>query len=627
MQFLLLFFLLTWSHAAPASPVLDKLHNYLVYYGTWNETKIQQALNFEMIILSPGLDDKNIDEKLITRLKKGKDGVLGTKDDILVLAYISIGEDSHIERGARELKAGYRGPVYQDNSGKMVVSNNGFREWYVDEVKYVIGKDKNKIWGEDGLPKTKAGHDGIPDENGKWHSYPVDVSNSEWQDDLHKKMKLYVDTYKCDGLFLDTVDTASPWGSYGYQQPAMVDLIVKIRSWFPKTVIVMNRGLFLFEKYGALLNKNVDGVMFESYVSEWDWYNNIGVPHRWFLSNELILRKHIKPLSMQKDGINVLFLNYFNQFQPEAPFFNYSLSQTNDIKGIHYVSDPTLVKISPKYEIVQQPTLPMQSLPPLIDFKIDMKEWHTGDPQRHVWFSLRKSTDPYSQYPFMWLVPPGNELNLSDVPSGSYKLDVRVVNTQGKLLKSGQADIVIPTQDRPQKVQNLQVQVHDKGLQLSWDAVAGADKYLIKWGSDRFAMRDEVFARGATSKFFPDLKNDKVYYFSVAAASGRKIGYPSDLSFAAPTKTTPPLAPTLTSAEFVNGCIELQWQANKEVSGFLVYVDPIELSQGLPIAVAASETKYCAKVLKPGTYVVRLSAHDERNNESPTTKSVMVKVK
>jgi len=612
--YLLMFF----SGSAFASEALNKLSNYMVYYGVWDETKIQQAFEFELVILAPGPTDANIDANLVSRLKKGKDGVAGTKDDIIVLAYISIGEDVNIERGPRQLKDGYRGPVYEGTNGKMVQGNNGFREWYLDEVEYAFTKDHNKIWGEDGLPKTTKGHDKIPDENGKWHSFNVNVGNADWHALLQKKMTVYLDSYKCDGLFLDTVDTASPWNAYGYLQQAMVDLLVSIRGWFPKTTLVMNRGLFLFEKYGETLNHNIDGVMFESYLNDWDWYNKIGVPLKWFGANEHTLYNDIKPLNQQKNGITVLFLHYLDPTQPEAPLFYYSMSRTADLNAIHYIADPTLAQINHPYYVIKQKTMPEMPLRPMQGLRIPIDDWK-NTPRTYMWYSLKNKVGPgFQRTPFLWLVPAAKFLDLADITPGDYDLEVHQVDPRGNLLRSAHASINIPAQDRPAMVPGVELQVRDGSLRLSWTAVPGADKYLIKWGSNRFALRDEVTV-SQTENIFTNLKNNTVYYFKVAALSGKKIGYPSDVNYAAPTNTTPPKTPQLMSVKVTKNCIDVQWVASTDVAGYLIYADPVGLTQGLALQIPQGQTSSCVSVPKPGKYVVRLAGYDANNNESPST--------
>lgn len=69
------------------------------------------------------------------------------------------------------------GPISRDKNGKFIFSNNGFRNWYLDQRMLMRSKSGDKVWGQDGLPQTAAGHDDLPDENGKWNSYFVNIAD------------------------------------------------------------------------------------------------------------------------------------------------------------------------------------------------------------------------------------------------------------------------------------------------------------------------------------------------------------------------------------------------------------------------------------------------------------------
>src|SRR5271167_4288825 len=64
---------------------------YLIYYGNWTASQVDYArTNYHLVILHPA---SNITSNQIATIKRGRDNIAGTADDVLVLAYLSIGED------------------------------------------------------------------------------------------------------------------------------------------------------------------------------------------------------------------------------------------------------------------------------------------------------------------------------------------------------------------------------------------------------------------------------------------------------------------------------------------------------------------------------------------------------
>src|SRR5579859_7963219 len=70
---------------------LNTSQPYLIYYGNWTAGQVDYArTNYHVVILHPA---SNITSNQIATIKRGKDNIAGTADDVLVLAYLSIGED------------------------------------------------------------------------------------------------------------------------------------------------------------------------------------------------------------------------------------------------------------------------------------------------------------------------------------------------------------------------------------------------------------------------------------------------------------------------------------------------------------------------------------------------------
>ena len=72
-------------------PWLNAKTPYLIYYGNWTTSMVNYArTNYRMVILHPGSD---VTPAQISTIRSGPDGILGTADDVKVLAYLSVGED------------------------------------------------------------------------------------------------------------------------------------------------------------------------------------------------------------------------------------------------------------------------------------------------------------------------------------------------------------------------------------------------------------------------------------------------------------------------------------------------------------------------------------------------------
>lgn len=615
---------------AAGSNRLDGIKNYLVYYGQdWSKKQIEKALEFDLVIIHPGRDNNNINAELVQRLKSGKDGKRGTADDILVLAYISVGEDENIERGPRKLDKHHLGPINRAQNGRYELSKNGFRNWYLDQRMLKRSINGDKVWGQDGLPKSVPGRDKLPDENGKWNSYFVNVSDQGWQKLLKDKMFIYLMTYGCDGLFLDTIDSASPWGHYGFMQQEMVDLLVQIRAWYKDTILVMNRGLFLFEGFGETLKSHVDAVMFESFISEWNWYSKIGIPHRWYYQNQYLLKNHLRPLNLGKDGMFIFFLNYFDPSQPEGRFFLHELARaTRGYKGAHYVSTPDLQSIKP-------PTrLPLPK--PLVSTHLSpggFKSTQTEKPQLSL--SIIKKGQTTAKRPFTLpnkeFFASGN-VDTSELEPGEYQIIANHISKDGALQKRSLTAIKVSDVGRPKKVEGVVAMVGDKMLTLSWKPLPLVENYLLRWGSNRFNLDKSTFVKKANERTFKSLKNGVSYYFQVAGLTGQTEGVFSESTFATPTDTKAPMPPSIKSAsaqKSLNGnCVMVKWakSPSPDISAYLLYLDPINLSKGLPIKLSKTKTSKCVKVPALGRYRLFMASVDQHNNESNLSKQLIVEM-
>jgi hypothetical protein len=243
-------------------PGLEPCNTYAVYYGPLDEQAIVDLKAFDLVVLHPGNPgNSNITQAQVIELQAA---------GVIVLIYVSIGEEPPgIPRD------GDLGPVHYDPAASCAgvpnrrCGNNGVASYYLDEIINAT---------------SSPGHDGLPDINQQWSSYYMDAASPSWWDRVRFCGTIYTDcnfygtdyvihTLSADGLFLDTVDTASPWHSYAYTLEAMADFIATISEWYSEEkYIVLNRGVFFAEPdyYAGIVRPRINGLVFEHYYHEFD---------------------------------------------------------------------------------------------------------------------------------------------------------------------------------------------------------------------------------------------------------------------------------------------------------------------------------------------------------------------
>lgn len=311
------------ARAGNPVPGLNSSAPYLIYYGNWDSTTVNFARNnYRLVILHPG---SNITPAEIATIRSGKDGIPGTADDVLVLAYLSVGEDDRT--GA---------PFTGDGLGPRV------------DPRVSASDPLSSITNALGLPSSggtgyasyylnaAASPTGIPDQDpGYPGSYYVNAGAPAWWNVIKNMTKSaggqagldeilttnIGNAYNCDGVFLDTIDTAEPntWGtSYEWTSPGMQRLVQEIRTNYPSKLIMANRGLFFYDPnqktYPYTIRPYVNMLMWESYFS--DSSTNWISPY--FLDNKYQFAPKINAEAGRPDGFNVLALDYDHN-PPQPP--------------------------------------------------------------------------------------------------------------------------------------------------------------------------------------------------------------------------------------------------------------------------------------------------------------------
>ncbi|MBC2593170.1 endo alpha-1,4 polygalactosaminidase [Ruficoccus amylovorans] len=281
----------TISHACGADvsgarDAFRKIDSYACYYG---EGKLDELRTRDAVVI----ETRNQSLENIHRLQEG-----GT----LVIGYISIGEDDDLRVGDG------KGPGGKDSS-------------YFDR---------------DG--------DGQPDRNGIWDSYYADSRQPAWREHFMKNIARMKAVHHVDGFFLDTVDTSE---LYPESEEAMVSLIRELRSAYPDSLIVLNRGFHTVEALAPV----IDGVMFESFTASYDWPSSsylLLTPSSWDYGLE-VWQEALKP-AMDNYGVVVLALDY-------APSADSELVKTamDRAATFGFIPEVSTIYLDDIYEIDYQP--------------------------------------------------------------------------------------------------------------------------------------------------------------------------------------------------------------------------------------------------------------------------------
>jgi len=368
------------SFASADSGKAKWIDRYMIYYGELNDEVIQTAKNYQLVILHSR--NANLTRKQVKEIQLGKNPK-DPKDDVLVLGYISVGEDlrtygltdAQMKKDAR-FTANKTGPRVDPRGpqpdgapsldhgkplGLPSPGGAGFASWYLDDNDRDGSPDRNKFFdvafvniGDPGWFKVLNG---------------MKLDSADKVSGLKEIMTTsYGRGLGMDGVFLDTVDTAAP-NSYTNDQspnqsefewtaPGYADFLKKLRSVYPNKLILQNRGLFFFDPrlphYAYNGGKELDYVLFESYRLDSNTsklYNS-----SFFLDNKFSVTPKLMAEANRPGGFQVLSLGYAEgpkgQISARTLLGKSSLGiktlkedivQAQDLAGFrHYITDRNL---------------------------------------------------------------------------------------------------------------------------------------------------------------------------------------------------------------------------------------------------------------------------------------------
>lgn len=645
--------------------------SYAIYYGPWDLPTLQKAQEFGCVVFHPGQNFSNISPEMVRRLRAGKDGQLGTSDDVLAIAYVSIGEDENVPSGPlRASKEPLAGPTVRSAKG-YGPSRKGYPSKYLDEMTYVFDSSGLRKFGENGKPLMVKGHDGIPDENGVWGSFYTYPGDAAWQSEILQRFEQIrsangtqtsnssgVDDL-VDGFFLDTLDTSSPWGNYGDTQAEMAKLLVTIRAKFPRQKIVANRGMFLIDKHSQEYNRSVDGVLFESMYTIWDWARGAGILSPWCRGDYYCFRDQLAPAA-SKSGYSVFFVNYINPQQSD--FANY-LRNSSDLiagRGLEYVADPGLQKLFPRFEDLTPPassTVPQLGGLSVLELgngrfrlSFDISGMERRQLGKDFFLDLRLSKEPLpAMEPCLVNAIPFDYSSVQQVEAGEGKLHCSIesfgldkatnywVYLRGFEKGRGPGtspylNVSLKTADAqaPAQMEELTAVGLDSSVRLKWkNSSLVAKKFRVYMGDGPDRLRPISLVDQSEFRM-AGLQNGKAYFFSVAGVDSSGQEGAACLPVAThPEDCLAPDGPAgLTAESSAPGTIRLTWgKCSSDCKTLKVYCAATKENYRIPARLSADLNSYEFKGLMPGSYWVAVAGVDANGNETQRPQRVTVQVR
>ena len=607
--------------------------DYAICYGAWTPEMVQRAHQFDLVVVHPGDDFANLTSELVSQIKRGKDGQSGTGDDVIVLGYVTIGEDDQVPAGPPRPGAGPT--AYVKKSWRQ--EKSGYPTRYLDQVSYVFEKNGERRYGENGKPVTQPGQDGIPDENGVWGSYYVDAGDPQWQAAVLAKMGRLQKDIGVDGYFLDTLDTASPWGNYTFTQGHMAGLLKAIRKSFPDRLIVANRGMFLLESNYDAYVSSIDGLLYESLYCIWDWGAKRGVVSPWAVGDYAYLKDPVLPAA-KKSGFHMFYVNYLDPGQDDFYPLMHSVEDLVGRNGIsNYVSDPLLQGLGkPISELFPEngesaPELGNLSVSELPQGRFRLNYEVKGLEGRQLGKDLFLDVRVGKESKEVALLEPVKVDYSQSTVEGMglakgtlYTIYARVVG-KSRSCRTSYLSVSFTTATGPQPAQVTELTAIplESSVKLTWKD-EGSHRYRVHIGS----APDKLVAAGTTlerSFVASGLTNNQPLYFAVSAMDAQGEGNLCRPVLSRAEDCTPPVSPLEVVIQARSGVFSVHWTAVPEAKAYKVYC--LAKGEKYRIPLRVEETQVELPRLGAGKYQLWVTSVDDAGNESRRNQLIDAEIK
>jgi hypothetical protein len=436
-----------------------------------------------------------------------------------------------------------------------------------------------------------------------------------------------------DGFFLDTLDTASPWGNYSYSQPQMASMLTAIRKAYPDRLILANRGMFLIETHPQAFAPNIDGMLYESLYCIWDWGARRGVVSPWALGDYSYLKSPVLPASRKDPGFHLFYVNYLDPKQADFYPLLHAIEDLVGRQGIsNYVSDPLLQGLeAPLSELFPEqgeaaPELGQLSLTelPLGRFRLTYEVSGMQDRQlgKDLFLDVRLAREKKTPAEIPLLDQVNVDYSRPGVVEGvglekgtAYVVYARVVG-KTRNCRTSFLEVAFTTAAGPQpnQVKELQAASLDGCVELSWKD-SGPNQYRIYQGPTPDKLEPVATTQARTYRL-SGLANGQPLYVSVTATQGPHEGALCKPVLSRAEDCTPPSSPTNLQFEARGGQLSLTWSPSSEAKSYKVYCLWKGEKYRIPLRVEAPQVHCDLGQLARGKYQVWVTAVDDSGNES-----------
>ena len=347
-----------------------KADSYAITYGALTPADIETLKSYPLVIVHPYNGDITRDQ--IMQIKQGVKAD-DPSDNVVVLCYLSIGEDSRTFQltdqqmlGDARFTGNGSGPSTDPRGLAPDTPTNRSLQTLADGTPLPLkgtptqGGFASYYLNDNALRCPGVDPANTPDQNGNFETRFVNAGDPAWYVEV-KEMRmdiashtppglkeLFTETYGrglgCDGVFLDTIDTAAPnkytscedsnhssseWTARGFS-----DFIGHLRTDYPGKVILQNRGLFFFDPrephYQVSARGKIDIGFFESYHLDNDSGTSVSP---YFPDNKFNTVPKLMAEANRTDGFKVLSLGYADGFNGPKPDMDIQTLLANSSNG------------------------------------------------------------------------------------------------------------------------------------------------------------------------------------------------------------------------------------------------------------------------------------------------------
>lgn len=431
------------------------------------------------------------------------------------------------------------------------------------------------------------GSDGIPDRNGAWGSYYVDPGEPEWRRMILARAER-LSRLGVDGFFLDTLDSAS--GIYADLQPAMLSLVGQLREDFPRHYLVANRGIELLKRDPDKFVANVDGIVLESWFSQWDWSLGRGVVSPYTDENRRLLGELLEP----RPNLLRFYLDYIDPQQPDRGAL---LARRRDYRP-GFWSHPFLQSLEAlplgPVRVLNLPEPPTCQRTPEGLLEVDLVSPDTCEAVATVEGREVSLACVGAPRPLRWAV--------GDIQG----LKLRRVDLEGNC--SDWIQVALP-EARPSGAQPQWSCLElDSSLRLEWP---GGGEFTVWSGPDPWSLQPSGPA-GVSPLSLDGLSEGQLLWVALAPAGGA----PGPARPARTRNVTAPPPPTRAQARIHSGFLTVSWEPVKapDLAGYRIYVSEPGQPLALPYEVGL-QGNYEVR-LPAAAYEVKVTSFDTGNHES-----------